>query len=183
MRTRFIDAAEDLLREEGFMAISARQVASKAGLKNQLLYYYFRTMDDLIVAVLRRVNERRMERFHQALAAPEPLRALWEMNCDPSGAALAAEFTSIAQHREAIRAEIVSSAQHFRGLQIEAVSRLMGAHDAAGSPAAGIIMLAGALGRAIVTEQALGFSDGHAEALAMVDRAIAYFSAPPPKSS
>ena len=179
MRTRFIDAAEDLLREEGFMAVSARQVASRAGLKNQLLYYYFRTMDDLILAVLGRVNERRMERFQEALASPEPLRALWELNCDPSGAALAAEFTSIAGHREAIRAEIVSSARHFRALQVEAVSRLMGAHDGPASPAAGMVMLAAALGRAIVAETALGFDDGHPEALAMVERALAYYGAPP----
>jgi len=46
-----VEAAEQLLREQGYVAISARQVADKAGLKPQLLYYYFRTMDELVLAV------------------------------------------------------------------------------------------------------------------------------------
>jgi len=56
VRARFVDAAEELLRSEGYLAISARQVAAKAGLKTQLLYYYFRTMDDLILEVVKRIN-------------------------------------------------------------------------------------------------------------------------------
>ena len=87
VRARFIDAVEAILAEEGYHGISARQVAGKAGLKTQLLYYYFRTMDDLLLAVVQRVNERRMARFEEALASPEPLRTLWELNSDPSAAA------------------------------------------------------------------------------------------------
>ena len=110
VRARFVDAVEAILSEEGYQGISARQVAAKAGLKTQLLYYYFRTMDDLLLAVVQRVNERRLERFEEALASPEPLRALWQLNSDASAATLAAELTSIATHRNAIRAEIVDFA-------------------------------------------------------------------------
>jgi hypothetical protein len=39
MRTLFVDAAEEILRSEGYRGISARQVSAKAGLKTQLLYY------------------------------------------------------------------------------------------------------------------------------------------------
>jgi AcrR family transcriptional regulator len=125
VRARFVDAVEAILREDGYQAVSARQVAAKAGLKTQLLYYYFRPMDDLLLAVVQRVNERRLERFEEALASPEPLRALWELNSDPSAATLAAEITSIANHREAIRAEVVEFATRFRRLQSEAVERLI----------------------------------------------------------
>src|SRR3546814_1756680 len=75
-RAMFIDAAEEILRSVGYVGISARQVAAQAGLKTQLLYYYFLTMDDLILAVVRRINERRLQRLDEALASPEPLRAL-----------------------------------------------------------------------------------------------------------
>ena len=182
VRTLFVDAAEEILRDEGYMGISARQVAAKAGLKTQLLYYYFRTMDDLILAVVRRVNERRLERFQAALAAPEPLRAMWELNSDPSGAALSAELTSIATHREAVRAEIVRSAQQFRVMQIEAVSRLLPAGDREAYPAAGIVMIALALGRMLVTETSLGLTEGHAEALAIVERILKDLEAPANRS-
>jgi len=177
-RTRFIDAAEEVLRDEGLPALTARQVAAKAALKTQLLYYYFRTMDDLILALVRRVNERRLERFTAALAAPEPLRALWQLNNDPTGAALASELSSIATHREAIRAEIVRSAEQFRALQIEAVSRLL-APGGGGGSAAGIVMIAVALARMIVSESALGLTEGHAEALAIVEQMLQRLSLPP----
>ncbi len=177
-RARFIDAAEAVLRDEGLPALTARQVAARAGLKTQLLYYYFRTMDDLILALVRRVNERRLVRFEEALAAPEPLRAIWQLNSDPSGAAVATELTSIATHREAIRAEIVRGAEHFRAIQVEAVSRLLAPRTGNKAAAAGIVMIAVALARMIVAESALGLTDGHTEALALVEDALQRFSAP-----
>jgi TetR/AcrR family transcriptional regulator len=51
-KTRLIEAAERLMREEGYAAVTSRRVASKAGLKPQLVHYYFRTMDDLFLAIL-----------------------------------------------------------------------------------------------------------------------------------
>jgi AcrR family transcriptional regulator len=172
VRARFVDAVEEILREEGYPGISARQVASKAGLKTQLLYYYFRTMDDLILAVVRRINERRHERFEEALASPDPLRAMWNMISDSSGATLSAELTSIASHREAVRNEIVQSAQQFRAMQIEAVSRLISSRAGETYPAAGIVMMAAALARTLITESALGLTEGHDEALAIVERVL-----------
>jgi TetR/AcrR family transcriptional regulator len=173
-RARFIDAAEEVLCDEGMPGLTARQVAAKAGLKTQLLYYYFRTMDDLILALVRRVNEHRMARFEAALASPAPLQALWELNSDPSGAALASELTSIATHRDAIRAEIVRSAEQFRAKQIEAVTKLLGPET---KNAAGLVMIAVALSRMIVAETALGLTDGHREALAIVEEMLARFGA------
>jgi AcrR family transcriptional regulator len=147
-------------------------VSAKAGLKTQLLYYYFRTMDDLVLAVVRGINERRLKRFEEALTSTRPLQALWELNSDPSNAALSAELTSIATHRETIRAEIVQSAKQFRALQVEGVTRLLGPLNADQYPAAGIVMIAVALARTMVTESGLGLTDGHQEALAIVDRLI-----------
>ena len=52
-----IDAAEKLLLEEGYAAVTSRRVAEKAGLKPQLVHYYFRTMEELFLAVFRRMAE------------------------------------------------------------------------------------------------------------------------------
>ena len=40
--------------EEGYAAVTSRRVAAKANLKPQLVHYYFRTMDDLFLAIHRR---------------------------------------------------------------------------------------------------------------------------------
>ncbi|WP_336973636.1 helix-turn-helix domain-containing protein [Sphingobium aromaticiconvertens] len=171
MRARFVDAAEAILAEVGEHGISARLVAQRAELKTQLLYYYFRTMDDLLLAVVQRVNERRMVRFEAALAEPEPLRALWEMMSDPSNAALAAELSAVAHHREAVRDEIVSAAREFRTAQTRAVEALLPV-DAATPSAGGIVMIAASLARMLVSETALGLTEGHADALLIVEEML-----------
>jgi hypothetical protein len=112
------------------------------------------------------------------MASPDPLRGLWALNADNSGGAMASELSSIAGHREAIREEIVRFAKHFRALQIEAVSKILAAQGGDGSSAGGIVMIAAALARAVVTESALGLTEGHDEALAIVEQILRRFSTP-----
>ncbi|MDT5336021.1 MAG: hypothetical protein QOD90_1526, partial [Mycobacterium sp.] len=38
-----LDAAEQLMIEDGYAAVTSRRVAERAGLKPQLVHYYFRT--------------------------------------------------------------------------------------------------------------------------------------------
>ena len=49
-RSSLLNAAESLMRESGYAAVTSRRLAAKAGLKPQLVHYYFRTMDDLFLA-------------------------------------------------------------------------------------------------------------------------------------
>ena len=56
-RGLLLDAAEQLMLEEGYAAVTSRRLASKAGLKPQLVHYYFRTMEDLFLEVFRRRAE------------------------------------------------------------------------------------------------------------------------------
>src|SRR5215472_5299555 len=53
-RAVLLDAAEQLMLQEGYAAVTSRRVAAKAGLKPQLVHYCFRTMDDLFLAMLAR---------------------------------------------------------------------------------------------------------------------------------
>ena len=53
-RARLLDAAEQLMLREGYAAVSSRRVAAEAGIKPQLVHYYFRTMDDLFLETYRR---------------------------------------------------------------------------------------------------------------------------------
>src|SRR5436305_11592368 len=98
-RSALIDAALALMLEEGYAAVTSRRVAAKAGLKPQLVHYYFRTMDDLFVEVFRRRAERDLAGFERAIAADGSLRNLWRLNADPRGAACTMEFVALANHR------------------------------------------------------------------------------------
>ena len=64
-RAQLMDAAELVLREEGYAAVTSRRVAARAGLKPQLVHYYFRTMDDLFLEVFRRRAEENLARFER----------------------------------------------------------------------------------------------------------------------
>jgi TetR/AcrR family transcriptional regulator len=182
-RELLIEAAETLLREEGYAAVTARQVTAKAGLKVQLLYYYFQTMDELILAVVERIGKSRTERFEQALASADPLRSLWELSSNAAVAIVSAELTSLASHREAIRAEIVRTAAQFREYQVKAVAKLLAERgvDLGDYPAAGIVLIATSVARTINTEAALGLSHGHADAIEIVDRLLQQFAGPAAK--
>src|SRR2546425_3882141 len=102
-RAQLLDAAERLLLEEGYAAVTSRRVAAKAGLKPQLVHYYFRTMDDLFIEVFRRRADRDLAGFERAVAADGSLRNLWRMNTDQRGAAFIIEFVALANHRKAIK--------------------------------------------------------------------------------
>ncbi|NWJ50134.1 MAG: TetR/AcrR family transcriptional regulator [Bacteroidetes bacterium] len=48
MRSYFIEAAKEIIRGEGFKAISVRNIAERAGYSYTTLYNYFKDMKDLI---------------------------------------------------------------------------------------------------------------------------------------
>ena len=84
-RLALLDAARALLLEEGYAAVTSRKVAARAGLKPQLVHYYFRTMDDLFLAAFRRRAEQALAHQQRALRSPQPLWSLWEVSRDPRG--------------------------------------------------------------------------------------------------
>jgi TetR/AcrR family transcriptional regulator len=180
-RALLVEATEAILRDEGYASVTARQVANRAGLKHQLVYYYFRTMDDLVLAVIRKAAESRIDRFAAVLESPQPLRALWALNRSPANAAIAAELLSMAGHRDAIRAEIVRMAEEFRALQVAAITRLMAERGIPDEPysAGAIVMLMMSFSRQIVSEEALGLSACHAEALALMEDIMRHFDETP----
>jgi AcrR family transcriptional regulator len=173
-RGRLIEAAAELMVEEGYAAVTARKVAAKAGLKVQLVYYYFKDMDDLILAVVKRNSTRRLKTFVRILAGPDPLRAIWIMNRDSTSAASTTELLALANHRETIRSEVVKTAKEFRHLQIEAVEQLLGDYgmDKEKVSPAAVVTIIAALSRAMAQDSALGVDEGYPEAIALVERGL-----------
>jgi TetR/AcrR family transcriptional regulator len=176
-RAALLDAAQALMLEEGYAAVTSRRVAAKAGLKPQLVHYYFRTMDDLFLALFRRGAEHNLERQAKALASDQPLRALWAFSSEPAGVALTVEFTALANHRKAIRTEIAAYAEQFRRQQAEALSGVLREYgiDTDEFPPAAMLVLMSSISRILVMEQALGVTTGHTETLALVERALVRF--------
>src|SRR6201992_3322619 len=121
-RALLLDAAEQMILEEGYAAVTSRRLANKAGLKPQLVHYYFRTMEELFVEVFRRRADQGLQVQAHALQAPQPLWALWRFGTDPDFTRISMEFMALANHRKEMRTEIAYYAQRFREDQRKAVA-------------------------------------------------------------
>ncbi len=176
-RAQLLDAAELLLLEEGYASVTSRRVAARAGLKPQLVHYYFRTMDELFLEVFRRRADENVARVERAIATDGSLRALWRLNADPRGARFNIEFVALANHRKAIRTEIARYAERYRAAQLEAVTtalRAIGVTDDELPPVVALLVITG-LTQVLALEDALGVTAGHDTTRSFIDQAIARF--------
>ena len=171
-RGLLLDAAEQLMLEEGYAAVTSRRLAHKAGLKPQLVHYYFRTMEELFLEVFRRRAEEGLEAQAQALQSPQPLWALWRFGTDPAFTQISMEFMALANHRKEMRAEIAYYAERFRDEQRQAVTAALQRYGVEGEDVPPVVwtVLMTSLSRFLVLEQAIGMSGGHAETLELVEK-------------
>ena len=171
-RAKLLDAAEQLMLEDGYAAVTSRQVGRTAGIGSQLVHYYFATMDDLFLEVFRRRADEGLARFERALEAKPTLRTIWSSLNDGSGSSFNLEFVALAHHRKAIRSEIASYAERFRTMQLEAISSILAERDTLAdglTPTTVLVAMAG-VSQLIALERALGVNGGHDEALAFIER-------------
>ncbi|WP_024440563.1 MULTISPECIES: TetR/AcrR family transcriptional regulator [unclassified Mycobacterium] len=173
-RTRLIEATAKLMLDEGYAAATSRRIAAEAGVKQALVYYYFPSMDDLFVEVLRSGAEVSLARMRDALNADDPLLTLWTMNSDDRLTVLNTEFMALANHRKAIRAELKTYAERVRDIETAAVAVALRARgiDTKLYPPIAISMLIAQTGRSLCNEDAVGVTLGHAELREFVERQL-----------
>ena len=173
-RKRLLDATEEIMLKEGYAAVSSRSVATAVGIQAPLVHYYFATIDDLFVAVLRRRAGRIVERMAEALALPEPLRAWWRLASDKRGTALFVELLAAANHRPALKAEVGQIARDVRRMQMDALDSLLGEYgiDPEEFPPPLVAAAVQGLAFAAVQDQVAGYDTAPDEAIAAMDRLV-----------
>ncbi len=173
VRALLLDATEKLMLEEGYAAVTSRRLAARAGLTQPLLYYYFRTMDELFLAVFQRMAQQSLERLERALASEQPLRALWNLMNERSRTALTIEFMALANHRKVVRADIARLAEKIRSMEVSALSRLFEDRgiEPKISPLVAMVLMT-TLSHGLVLEKTLGILSGHADTRVFVDACL-----------
>lgn len=172
-RQLLLDTTERLMLAEGYAAVGVRRVAREAGVAPALVLYYFKTLDDLFLAVLKRRADGELERQRRILEQNPPLRALWELSQDP-GTALITEFMALSNHREAVRVAFAADAERYRRAQVEAIARTMG-QDLPDVPPAALVVATTAIARILGMERALGITEGHAETVTLIEDLLKRF--------
>ena len=171
-RVLLMDAVESLMREQGYAAVSARAVAALSGLKYPTIFYYFESMDDLLLGTYRRRTQNVLDRTEAALNSDRPLHALWSAASDPFDAALSLEYMALSNHNELVRAETIAFGERMRRIVADRLSerlrRAPGDDKGVFTPF-GITLSLTSLGGLLGFESALGISGGHEEIKVIVD--------------
>jgi AcrR family transcriptional regulator len=169
-----LDAAERVLREDGYATITSKRVAEAAGLKQQLVYYYFSSMDELLLATFKRRTERDLEILALDVASDHPIQAIWGKLNSKVDAKLAFEFVALANHHEGIRQEAARYREIARRMEAAAISRQLKEKGVDMGPltpaAAAFLMYAASL--LLTRETSTGVTYGHDDVRDFFDWAI-----------
>lgn len=168
VRAQLIEAAEQIVKEEGCAALTARLLAEKVGLKRQIVHYYFGTIEDLLIAVLRREGERTRARLIRELDTTDLLRWIWELGHGATSTSL--EFVALGTRRKAVQAEVKGYIEEFRRLLSQAVARYFERRGLKPAiPPATLTIVLMSISQSLAVESALGVSEGHSETKALVE--------------
>jgi AcrR family transcriptional regulator len=182
-RTALLDAAEALMVDHGYAAVTTRRVAATAGANSGLISYYFGTVENLFVELFRRRSERSLDRLNQVLDDPQPIWALWEQVSDPSSNAIVMEFIALANHRKALKEEIAAYSRRHRRLQIDRLTTALEGYgvDLDRWPVGSLLVLMTGTARFLLIEENFNVNIGHAEAVTVIEREIRALEGERPK--
>ena len=76
-QTKILDAAFRQLAIKGYASLSMREIAKDAGVNHALINYYFRSKDQLVIAVLDEANRQLLERQEKMYAGPSSFTEKW----------------------------------------------------------------------------------------------------------
>jgi AcrR family transcriptional regulator len=77
-KAKILDAAYRRLAQEGYAALSLREIAKDAGVNHALINYHFRSKDQLVIAVLDEANRQLLERQQRMYRAPTGFAEKWQ---------------------------------------------------------------------------------------------------------
>src|SRR3954468_18966249 len=86
-RDQILEATLETLREEGFAGATSRAIARRGGFNQALVFYYFGSLEGLLLAALEQASEERLGRYRAAVAGVDSIDAvipvmadLWEQD-------------------------------------------------------------------------------------------------------
>ena len=173
-----LDATEKVMREEGYAAVSSRRVAEIAGIRQGLVYYYFSTMDDLLLETFKRRTATGLARYEAEVHSERPVQAIWQDLSETVDGRLAFEFVALANHHEGIREEVNRFLAASRLLQADAIARDAQSRSidiAPATPSARAFLIYSAT-LMMARESATGLTEGHDEVRALFRVLLERFS-------
>jgi TetR/AcrR family transcriptional regulator len=179
IKGRFLDAAERLLIDEGYAAITTRRVAVEAGANHGLIHYYFGSMDELLARVLERFTERLVERQRAMYSADVPFREKWETawrfqeeDLEAGYPKIWLELQAASWNRSDLRDRVARVNAEWRTVLTEAFSNAAREYglDRRQFPVEALVSLMMTFGQGYALERLVGIDEGHRALLAWIGK-------------
>jgi AcrR family transcriptional regulator len=170
-----LDAAERLLVEVGYSAITTRKLAQEAGANHGLVHYYFGSNENLLVRALERFTERLIARQRELYAADMPLVEKWRtamrylMDEDLSYEKVWLELQAFGWNNPGLRARLARVNGEWRAVLTEAFAE---PHRALkiDMPLEALVSLVMTFNIGIIVERLGGVETGHQQLLDWIDK-------------
>jgi len=127
-----VEAALETLKAEGFAGATSRAIARRGDFNQALVFYYFGSLENLLVAALERASEERLERYRAAVSQVDSLDALipvmadlWEQDKRVGHVRAISQMVAGAVNRPELRAQVVALMEPWRALAEETVARVL----------------------------------------------------------
>jgi len=127
-RARLLEAALEALRTKGFAGASTRAIAALAGVNPGLIFYYFGTLDELLLEALRESSEARLQRYRAAAREARSfpglvalLRRIYQEDLESGHIRVVCEMVSAGVARPEIGRRVMELMEPWIGLAEEAV--------------------------------------------------------------
>ena len=177
----FLDAAERLLVEEGYSAITTRRLAAEAGLNPGLVHYYFGSIDEVLLQVAERFTERLTTRQREMYASDAPFLEKWRTATRYLEEDLAAgypkvffELSALSWNQPQLQERVQALQSCWRAILTEAFERAAEEFglDRAELPVDVMVALVMTFQQGLHLQRLSGIADGHAALLAWIDDRI-----------
>ena len=176
-----LDAAEQLLVEIGYAAITTRKLAERAGVNHGLVHYYFGSMDDLLLRVVERFTDALVARQKEMYAAPTPFIDKWRQamrfldeDAESGYHKVWLEMQAMGWNNEAVRNRIRAVNTRWTDVVTPAFETGLAelGLDRRRFPTKAVVSLVVTFNQGIMLERLSGVDSGHRDLLRMVDRTL-----------
>ena len=170
-----LDAAERLLRDYGYAAITTRRLAQEAGVNHGLVHYYFGSNENLLIVALERFTDGLVARQRELYARDVPFVARWRtamqflVSEDAAYEKIWMELQALAWNNDGIRERLARVNAEWRSVLTEAFDqprRELGIE----MPLGALVSLVITFNLGIIVERLGGIDSGHAALLDWIDR-------------
>jgi AcrR family transcriptional regulator len=171
-----LDAAERLLIEQGYAAVTTRRLAEQAGLNPGLVHYYFGSMEEVMVQVLERFTARLIARQRAMYSSGRPFlekwRAAWSFQEEDLASGYSKiwlELQALAWNRPELRARVQRVNAEWRAVLTDAFTAPHREYGMDALSVEAVVSLVMTMGQGYALERLSDIHAGHATLLSEID--------------